>query len=192
MTFPQSPTTEAGPTRLLPLGDARDRLDGAAAPNQLDRPLYGATFGQAFVRLFRGFARFTGRSSPSEFWWGILVLAILRIFPYLLFLPIVFIGSGLDPYDPVSPAVNIGLNIAAMYAFLLMLAVALGSLIPLLSITWRRLQDANLAGPLALLMLLPVLGQIAVLVMVLTSSNPAGRRFDRAVFAGAPPVQTTR
>lgn len=178
MTFSGNPGNAPALNEGPIFSDARDMLDGATDPNRLDRPLYGATFGQAFVRLLLGFARFGGRASPSEFWWGSLVLLILRILPYLLLLLIFLIGTSLDSYDPVGPTLHIGSSVVALYAILLMLAVDYGLLLPQLSMTWRRLHDANLPGPLALLMLVPLFGQLAVLVMVLTPSNPAGRRFD--------------
>jgi hypothetical protein len=53
----------------------------ASAPlsDDLDRPLYGATMGQAFARFWKKFAVFTGRASRSELWWMALIGLIVEI-----------------------------------------------------------------------------------------------------------------
>jgi hypothetical protein len=43
----------------------------------LDKPLYGATFGQAISRFFKKYATFSGRASRSEYWWWVLASAII-------------------------------------------------------------------------------------------------------------------
>lgn len=62
---------------------------------------------------------------------------------------------------------------------LLIVAWGLGTIVPHLALTWRRLHDVNLAGPFFFLGLIPFVGGIIVLVLVLLPSKPEGARFDR-------------
>ena len=62
----------------------------------------------------------------------------------------------------------------------LLIAVwSLGTLVPHLALTWRRLHDANLAGPFFFLAFIPIVGWIILLIFVLLPSKPEGARFDR-------------
>ncbi|MFJ4254344.1 DUF805 domain-containing protein [Microbacterium sp. NPDC090003] len=47
-----------------------------------------------------------------------------------------------------------------------------------LAATWRRLHDANLAGPFFFLAFIPVVGSWILLVLLLQGSKPEGARFD--------------
>lgn len=60
-----------------------------------------------------------------------------------------------------------------------MIVVGLGIVIPSWAIAWRRLHDANLAGPLALLSFVPIVGGIITLVLTVLPPKPEGRRFFR-------------
>lgn len=61
---------------------------------------------------------------------------------------------------------------------LLFLMIFVGILVPWLAIGWRRLHDANLAGPLYLLNLVPYVGGLVVFVFTVLPPRPEGRRFD--------------
>lgn len=148
----------------------------AAGPGQppLAWPLYGASFGQAFTRYWKKYATFTGRASLSEFWW-----TRLAIFLIVLVLVVIMVGGGLAgaTYDPVTGSSEPGPLIGV--GGLLYVLFGLAIIVPELAINWRRLHDANLAGPFYLLAFIPGVGSIIVLVLTLLPSNPAGRRFDR-------------
>ena len=60
-------------------------LDGAKSPDDLSRPLYGATFGQAVRRFFKKFSVFSGRASRSEYWFAYLFTALLMLVPTVLY-----------------------------------------------------------------------------------------------------------
>nr|WP_263053678.1 DUF805 domain-containing protein [Brevibacterium casei] len=61
---------------------------------------------------------------------------------------------------------------------ILMIIVMLALLVPTLAISWRRLHDANLAGPFWFLTFIPGVGGLIVLALMLMPSKPEGRRFD--------------
>ncbi|MFP3600216.1 DUF805 domain-containing protein, partial [Chryseobacterium sp. SIMBA_029] len=63
--------------------------------------------------------------------------------------------------------------------YILLVIWGLATIIPSLALLVRRLHDGNFSGWLALLVLVPFLGALAVLVLSLLPSNPAGQRFDR-------------
>jgi len=62
---------------------------------------------------------------------------------------------------------------------ILLIAWGLATFIPSLALTVRRLHDGNFSGWLVLLALVPFLGALALLVMTILPSNPAGQRFDQ-------------
>lgn len=130
---------------------------GATDPRDLTLPLYGATFGQALVRFFRSYARFSGRASRSEYWW------VQLAFLLALLLCGVFIAVAGD---------NGTLGGLALIAVGI---VVLGTVIPGWALLVRRLHDANLSGWMCLLTLLPYVG----LIFGLLPSKALGKRFDR-------------
>jgi len=146
----------------------------AAGPGQppLEWPLYGASFTQAFVRYWKKYATFTGRASLSEFWW-----MRLAYFLIAMVLVVIMIGGALVgvSYDPVTGQSRPG-PLIAVGAILLVLFL-LATIIPDAALTWRRLHDANLPGPLFFLAFIPSLGSLVLLVLTLLPTNPAGRRF---------------
>ncbi len=164
--------------------------DGASNPDDMSRPLYGASFGQAVKRFFRGYAKFSGRASRSEYWWIALFSFLVQLVPMVLLVIgiIGVIASTAFSYDYYSSSYNAGpaagsialIIIGGILAFLISLAM----LIPSLAVGWRRMHDANFAGPLYLLTFASIipyvgwLGSIAVLVLALMPSKAEGRRFD--------------
>lgn len=149
-------------------------FDGALHAGELNRPLYGANPIQALARFFRNYANFSGRASRSEFWWMVLffwaavfVLAFVAAFVEEASYSYGYIG-GYGPGDAVGTL--LGLTVLALF---------FGTLVPWIAIGWRRLHDANLAGPLYLLNLVPYLGSLVVFVFTLLPPRPEGRRFDQ-------------
>ena len=128
----------------------------------------------AVQRFFMKYATFSGRASRSEYWWWTLVSVAVSI----LLNVIVRADTLTTPYGSTAGP-------AAMIGGLLALAWGLGTIVPSLALSVRRLHDVNVSGWMLLLVLIPLLGGLAVLVFMVLGSNPAGRRFDRPV--GAPP-----
>ncbi|MGC2939472.1 MULTISPECIES: DUF805 domain-containing protein [unclassified Brevibacterium] len=157
---------------------------GAASPEDLTLPLYGATFGQAIKRFFKNYVNFKGRASRSEYWYAWLFAFLLLLIPGILS----GIGAGqtlsaaATAIDPVtgqmSGAAVGGGSILSMIGGTLSTLIGLAILLPQLAISWRRLHDANLAGPFWFLYFIPFVGWIIVLVLMLMPSKPEGQRFD--------------
>lgn len=153
-------------------------FEGAASADDLSRPLYGARFGQAVSRFFRGYVRFSGRASLSEFWYArLFVVVISAVCLVLLYTGLAmtgaFVSSDSRLNDPGQNPVGFALFVAGVLGFF---AVEIAVALPTIAITWRRLHDANLAGPWWFLS--PIFGGLIVLVLTLMQSKPAGRRFD--------------
>lgn len=121
-----------------------------------------ATFGLAWGNFFRRYFEFKGFASRSEFWWVQGPLAGLSL---LLNLPEEGAGAGLldNPFVAIP-----------------VLLVSLFLLIPTLSLHWRRLHDAGLAGPWWFLSLIPGPGSIAVLIMTLLPPRPGRQKREWA------------
>lgn len=176
-----------------------------ASPS-LSSPLYGATFGHAVSRFFRKYATFSGRASKSEYWWVALAFFLLGLVPNVLTITGMVIGirfsidsaeavtydhsdgtqevlgytrSGIFEDPTAATLITIGLVISFV--------VTLATLIPWLALTWRRLHDANFAGPLYFIAFVP-LGSIALIILLLQPSKPEGARFDAMAVPQPPRV----
>lgn len=153
---------------------------GASNPDDLSLPLYGATFTQAIKRFFKKYATFSGRASRSEYWWMQLFFILVSLVPVALLVIGTVTGSAwvarqnsysTDIFD--AP----GFGLAFGLFWLVGIVLWLGLLIPALAITWRRLHDANFAGPFWFLSFTYV-GSLVVLVFTILPSNAMGQRFD--------------
>jgi uncharacterized membrane protein YhaH (DUF805 family) len=150
-------------------------------PENLDLPLYGATFGQAFQRFFKRYARFDGRSSRSEYWWvaatlGLLMSALYAVAGATAKYKTVTVVNGssfktTSTLEELSPLGNAAMIVA--------LVLVLAALVPSIANAVRRLHDGGFSGWLYLLCLLPFLGGIALFVLLLMPPKPEGQRFDR-------------
>lgn len=136
---------------------------GNAVP-PLELPYYGAPPVEAVKRVFMKYAVFSGRASRSEYWWWALASAI---------------ASGI--LNAISPTVVNGQSTGASPLGGLWF---LATVVPGLAVAARRLHDANLTAWFLLLALIPVLGWIALIVMLVQRENPQGQRFDRYPGAG--------
>jgi uncharacterized membrane protein YhaH (DUF805 family) len=139
---------------------------GSTGTPAIWEPLYGASFGEAVARFFRKYRVYTGRASASEFWFAVLFHTLVSL---VLYIALSVAGTMAESTGGAS---------AALLFAALMLIWVLGTLLPLLGLYARRLQDANLNRNFLLLLFVPF-GNLAVLVMVCMASNPLGERFDK-------------
>ena len=86
-------------------------------------------------------------------------------------------GIGFSIADTSSYGTGPG-NVIAFIGGALLFLFSLGTIIPGIALTWRRLHDANMAGPFYFLSMIPYLGWIALLVFGVLPSKAEGRRFD--------------
>lgn len=157
---------------------------GAASLEDLSLPLYGASFGQAVKRFFKKYTHFSGRASRSEFWWMALFAFLVQLIPMILITVGAIMAASsaamVDPYDPAAAQAAMsgpGVIIAGI-GYVIGGLIALAMIIPNLAITWRRLHDANFAGPFFFLSFIPGVGGLIVFVLELLPSKPEGQRFD--------------
>lgn len=139
---------------------------GAHDPRDLTLPLYGATFGQAVSRFFRNYANFSGRASMSEYWWPILA-SMVAILIFGIAINVVTAPAVSDP--------DVASGLAGVAIIVFILAIAL----PSISVSVRRLHDANKSGWMYLLACIPILNYVGWIVIGVLSTKPEGARFDR-------------
>ncbi|PYY36019.1 DUF805 domain-containing protein [Curtobacterium sp. MCJR17_055] len=144
---------------------------GRARPARLGR------LADAVERVFRKYVRFDGRASRSEFWWWSLAQTIVIGVLYVL----IGIGGATSDLrtDPVTGTTSGTPNALYWIAAVLLGLYSLATIIPNLAVTWRRLHDANLAGPFFFLSVIPFFGGIILIVLTILPSKPEGQRFDR-------------
>lgn len=135
-------------------------------------PYYGAPFPAAVKRFWKKYTVFTGRASRSEYWWWVLVSASIGIVLQV----IATVAGGAGATTTASGSVS---GPAYFPVLILLIVWGLATFIPSLALTVRRLHDGNFSGWLVLLALVPFLGGIALLIMTILPSNPAGQRFDQ-------------
>lgn len=133
----------------------------------LDRPLYGASLGQAVVRFFKKYATFSGRASRSEYWWIALITAVVVVITSI-----------------ISTLVADGDLVAANTASgdpgdILYYVWTVATLVPSLAVAVRRLHDIDKSGWWMLIGFVPLVGWIFLIVWYASRSKPAGSRFDR-------------
>lgn len=145
--------------------------------NPLDLPLPNATFAQAWSRFWTKWNVFSGRDSRSEFWW---VAGTVYLINSLLF----FALSRTSFYDVLTTLDGQTVAVAEVTSSwhllwtALIVAFNLLILIPHLALTWRRLHDANLAGPWFFITFVPFVGSLILVILLVLPSKPEGRRFD--------------
>ncbi|RKW70125.1 DUF805 domain-containing protein [Galactobacter caseinivorans] len=164
---------------------------GAASPDDLNLPLYGASFGQAARRFFKSYARFTGRASRSEYWWASLMLALIYLIPTVLFTISMIAMFTSIPFEKTTSTTSTssytrldatgppdaGALTFFVIACILCAVVWLALLIPSIALTWRRLHDGNFAGPWYFITFTSV-GSIVLLVFMFLPPKAEGMRFD--------------
>jgi uncharacterized membrane protein YhaH (DUF805 family) len=92
----------------------------------------------------------------------------------LLFAVLGGIGSAIDGSNGYSAALGIGAGVFG----LLWLGAYIAAVIPMISVTVRRLHDAGYAGYYFFMGFIPLVGGILLLVYLVTESRPQGAVYD--------------
>jgi uncharacterized membrane protein YhaH (DUF805 family) len=142
----------------------------------LDRPLYDASWGAAVARFFANYSIFRGRASRSEYWWWALTNALI-----IIALNTLASVSGAEGWQ--NGAITLPLaggpgGLITTIPGAIALIYGLGTLLPNLAITWRRLHDTDRSGAWFLLTFLPVVGWIVVFFFLIGRPREEGSRFD--------------
>lgn len=156
------PTTPVSPL-LAATGYGHD-------PDDMSKPLYGATFSQAVVRFFSRYARFKGYSSRSEFWWVYLLDCVVgAAFAFLLLLSsIPILGSVEFEERANEAAIRAGAPDAMVPMMLIGLCVFaywVGTLVPRVALTVRRLRDTGRDWPWIFVVFVPYIGGILLMIL---------------------------
>ncbi|WFR66576.1 DUF805 domain-containing protein [Curtobacterium flaccumfaciens] len=141
-------------------------------------PWYGIGFLDAFTRFFKKYARFDGRASRGEYWYWFLANAIVSIVLYGGFIAgIISWSVSSEVTDEYGYTHSVGSPPGWIFILLSLYGIwVLGTLVPNLALSWRRMHDANLPGPLWLVSLI---ASPAAIVFGCLPPNPAGARYDR-------------
>ena len=109
---------------------------------------------QAYKNFFKGYVDFTGRSTRSEFWWVWLTNILLLIPFYSAYFNVIFSEGSEGAFLALG-----GLAIVYMI-------FGLALILPMLALTVRRLRDAGFHWALIFVHFIPVVGGIALLVLL--------------------------
>lgn len=112
------------------------------------------SFGAAISSFFTKYATFSGRARRSEFWFAVL-------FTTLVSTAISIIAPG-----TMTEVNGFDVQQSSMLSNLWSIA----TLIPSLSMTWRRLHDVNKSGNYFFFVFLPVVGWIILLIQLVKDS----------------------
>jgi uncharacterized membrane protein YhaH (DUF805 family) len=119
-----------------------------------------------FIKCFRDYAVFDGRSTRSEYWSFSLIGFIIQIL--------------INQYDIQSNLWNDehSIGVASTIFYLVIF-------VPSLAVSWRRLHDIGKSGWMTLLWLVPVVGWIWILILLFTPSQDGDNGY------GVKPVNIT-
>ena len=124
------------------------------------------SFGQAVRTCLNKYATFDGRASRAEFWWFYLFTIIVTFVVYLI--PFAF---GLIASAAGDNVLGTIFSILAVIGFILVFVVAIGLIIPTLTVGYRRLHDRGQSGWLQLLLVVPC-GNIVLIIFWIMEGTP--------------------
>lgn len=116
-----------------------------------------------YLMVLRKYAIFKGRASRREYWMFSLFNFIF-VCPYLIYIYI-YGEQGAPLADTI------------------FLIYALATLIPSLAVTIRRLHDSNKTGWLYFVSLVPVIGNLCLLVLLCTEGDPETNKYGDDPYA---------
>jgi len=111
-----------------------------------------------FVIVLKKYAEFSGRSRRAEYWY------------YVLFYVLILVG--LSIIDSATGMFDAERGVGVLSSLF-----ALGTLIPTIAVTVRRLHDTDRSGWWILLELVPVIGGIVVLVFTCLDGTPRSNKY---------------
>ena len=123
---------------------------------------------RAIGNFIRKGTTFSGRASRSEYWWVALVTTLIAG-------PLYYASENdLLEWPNATGAAGIVVLVLVLLSLLVTALVVVFSI----ALSVRRLHDSNLSGWWYLLILLPVFGQFALLILAALPPDPHGVRFD--------------
>jgi|GEM_PF-249137 len=139
----------------------------------LTLPYYGCPPQAAVTRLFRNYTNFKGRASQQEYWWVLAAVVAVGVVLGIIASIMVAATASSRTFGQVRAGLGAMGLLWGLFALL-----ALAVVVPVLALGFRRCQDANIPGVMALLQLIPGLGIVAVVGIALLRSQPGAAHFD--------------
>ena len=135
-------------------------------------------FGQAIATVFKKYADFKGVATRSEYWW-------FALFIFLVGLPFQFL-------DIITQnTTDLSILLVMLVLAIIYLVFSLGTLVPSLAVTIRRLRDAGYYWPWIFIVFIPIAGAIILIVFLASPSKEAAVQPGQAPqpFQPAQPIQ---
>ena len=173
-------------------------LDYGSDPEDMSKPLYGATFSQAVVRYFKRYARFSGYSSRSEYWWvylfNIIVGSVFAVLMSVSFLPMMYTlslahetpdGALLFPDSGVWALMPLTIIVVVLIIY------SLATLVPTIALTVRRIRDTGRDWPWIFVGFVPYIGGLLVLLLCAQKTDMSQHRPEWEDNSPGKPVDAT-
>ena len=109
---------------------------------------------RAYIKFLKGYVDFSGRSTRPDYWWIWLANIILSIPFYMAY------GAAMANPDSDAALMTLGLFVFVYIIF------GLAVFLPGLALTVRRLRDAGFHWALIFVAFIPMVGGIALLVLL--------------------------
>ena len=129
-----------------------------------------------YMAVLKKYAVFNGRARRKEYWW----FALINVVIVLVLSALSRLGAGTDS-NSVSPVSTAFSCISGLYG--------LAVLLPSLGVIVRRLHDIGKSGWWILIGLIPLVGEIWLLVLLATDSQAGDNQYGpNPKMVAAPPV----
>ncbi len=132
-----------------------------------------------FFEKIKDFMLFSGRARRREFW----VYALIYFLIFILIIVLANMTGGIETITSYVETEN-GFSYRSSTSFLssspfyyVMMIFILGTLIPSLAVTVRRLHDTGRSGAWFFINFIPIIGNIIFLVFVCLDSQPGGNHY---------------
>ena len=112
---------------------------------------------------FRRYAEFSGRSRRMEYW-------MFRLFEFVAFIILMFFTGLVSAATGSAAGENAGSVVGGIGALVLILFL-LGSIVPGVAVTVRRLHDTNRSGWMLLIGIIPLIGPIMLLIFLFSEGT---------------------
>ena len=152
-------------------------------PDDMSKPLYGATFSQAVVRYFKRYACFSGYSSRSEYWWvylfNIIVGSVFAVLMSVSFLPMMYALSLAHETPDGALLFPDGGAWALMPLTIIVIVLtiySLATLVPTIALTVRRIRDTGRDWPWIFVGFVPYIGGLLVLLLCAQKTDMSQHR----------------
>lgn len=167
-------------------------------PEDMSKPLYGATFSQAVVRYFKRYARFSGYSSRSEYWWvylfNIIVGSVFAVLMSVSFLPMMYALSLAHETPDGALLFPDGGAWALMPLTIIVIVLtiySLATLVPTIALTVRRIRDTGRDWPWIFVGFVPYIGGLLVLLLCAQKTDMSQHRPEWEDNSPGKPVDTS-